>query len=146
MRTHWQDIIAKILLLYDPSTELIEQFEGFFQSEHINLADYEGRDRSMQAILGIAQINKYQIIQQPDILMLLYLMRESADFSYNKKVLQANWDYYAPRTDITYGSSLGAAVHAILASDLGKSTEAYEVFMQALMVDLEDNRGNTNNG
>ncbi|MBN3880710.1 MULTISPECIES: beta-phosphoglucomutase [unclassified Nostoc] len=145
-RLHWQDIIAKILFLYDPSTELIEQFEGFFQSEDINLADYEPRDRSMQAILGVNQINKYQVIKQPDILMLLYLMRESADFPYNEKALQTNWDYYAPRTDITYGSSLGPAVQAILASDLGKSTEAYQQFMRALMVDLEDNRGNTNDG
>ncbi|MHC5742411.1 MAG: beta-phosphoglucomutase [Nostoc sp.] len=145
-RSHWQDIIAKILFLYDPSTELIEQFEGFFQSEDIDLADYEPRDRSMQAILGVNQINKYQVIKQPDILMLLYLMRESADFPYNEKALQTNWDYYAPRTDITYGSSLGPAVQAILASDLGKSTEAYQQFMRALMVDLEDNRGNTNDG
>ncbi|MCC5658881.1 beta-phosphoglucomutase [Nostoc sp. XA010] len=145
-RTHWQDIIAKMLFLHDSSTELIEQFEGFFQLEDINLADYQGRDRSMQAILSIEKTNKCQVIKQPDILMLLYLMRESADFPYNEKALQTNWNYYAPRTDITYGSSLGPAVHAILASDLGKSTEAYEVFMQALMVDLEDNRGNTSDG
>ncbi|MEH1859197.1 MAG: beta-phosphoglucomutase [Nostoc sp.] len=145
-RSHWQEIVAKILFLYDPSTELIEQFEGFFQSEDINLADYEPRDRSMQAILGIDKTNKCQVLKQPDVLMLLYLMRESADFPYNEKALQTNWDYYAPRTDITYGSSLGPSVQAILASDLGKSTEAYEQFMRALMVDLEDNRGNTNDG
>ncbi|MEH2063677.1 MAG: beta-phosphoglucomutase [Nostoc sp.] len=145
-RSHWQDIIAKILFLYDPSTEVIEQIEGFFQLEDINLADYEPRDRSMQPILGVEKINKYQVIKQPDVLMLLYLMRESADFPYNKKALQTNWDYYAPRTDITYGSSLGPGIHAILASDLGKSTEAYELFMRALMVDLEDNRGNTRDG
>ncbi|MEH2274643.1 MAG: beta-phosphoglucomutase [Nostoc sp.] len=145
-RGHWQDIIAKILFFYDPSTELIEQIEGFFQLEDINLAEYEPRDRSMQTILGIEKINKFQVLKQPDVLMLLYLMRVSADFPYNKKALQINWDYYAPRTDITYGSSLGPAVHAILASDLGKSTQAYEHFMHASMVDLEDNRGNTKDG
>ncbi|MEH2082026.1 MAG: beta-phosphoglucomutase [Nostoc sp.] len=145
-RSHWQDIIAKILFFHDPSTELIEQFEGFFQLEDINLADYEPRDRSMQPILGMEKTNKSQVLKQPDVLMLLYLMRESADFPYNEKALQTNWDYYAPRTDITYGSSLGPAVQAILASDLGKSIEAYKQFIQALMVDLEDNRGNTNDG
>ncbi|WP_445626337.1 beta-phosphoglucomutase [Nostoc sp. DSM 114167] len=145
-RSHWQEIVAKILFFYDPSTGLIEQCEGFFQLEDINLADYEPRDRSMQPILGIDKTNKSQVLKQPDVLMLLYLMRESADFPYNEKALQTNWDYYAPRTDITYGSSLGPAVQAILASDLGKSTAAYEQFMQALMVDLEDNRGNTNDG
>ncbi|MBD2737852.1 beta-phosphoglucomutase [Nostoc paludosum FACHB-159] len=145
-QNHWQDIIAKILLFYDPSTELIEQFEGFFQLEDINLADSQGRDRSMQAILGIDKTNKYQVLKQPDVLMLLYLMRGSADFPYSEKALQTNWDYYAPRTDITYGSSLGPAVHAILASDLNISNEAYKLFMQAAMVDLEDNRGNTADG
>ncbi|MHC5722747.1 MAG: beta-phosphoglucomutase [Nostoc sp.] len=145
-RSHWQDIIAKMLFFYEPLTELIEQFEGFFQLEDINLADYEPRDRSMQPILGMDKTNKSQVLKQPDVLMLLYLMRESADFPYNEKALQTSWDYYAPRTDITYGSSLGPAVHAILASDLGKSTEAYELFIRALMVDLEDNRGNTSDG
>ncbi|MCG6135618.1 MAG: beta-phosphoglucomutase [Nostoc sp. LLA-1] len=146
VRSHWQDIINKIWIPYDPSTGLIEQFEGFFQLEDINLADYEPRQKSMQAILGIEGANKRQVLKQPDVLMLLYLMRESADFPYNQKALQANWDYYAPRTDITYGSSLGPAIHAILASDLGKSARAYERFMQAAMVDLEDTRGNTADG
>ncbi|WP_414566489.1 MULTISPECIES: beta-phosphoglucomutase [unclassified Anabaena] len=146
VRSHWQDIINKIWIFYDPSTGLIEQFEGFFQLEDINLADYEPRQKSMQAILGIEGANKRQVLKQPDVLMLLYLMRESADFPYNQKALQANWDYYAPRTDITYGSSLGPAIHAIIASDLGKSARAYERFMQAAMVDLEDTRGNTADG
>lgn len=146
MRSRWQDIIAKILILNDAESGLIEQFEGFFQLADINLADYEPRDRSMQVILGIEEANKYQVLKQPDVLMLLYLMRKSAEFPYNLQTLQANWDYYAPRTDITYGSSLGPAIHAILASDLGKTMEAYERFMQAAMVDLEDHRGNTNEG
>ncbi|MBD2436513.1 beta-phosphoglucomutase [Nostoc sp. FACHB-110] len=146
VRSHWQEIIDKILIPYDPKTGLIEQCEGFFQLQDINLQDYEPRQRSIQAILGIEEGNKRQILKQPDVLMLLYLMRESADFPYNSKSLQANWDYYAPRTDITYGSSLGPAIHAILASDLSQSNIAYKQFMQAAMVDLEDSRGNTHEG
>ncbi|MCC5635935.1 beta-phosphoglucomutase [Nostoc sp. CHAB 5844] len=146
VRSHWQDIIDKIWIFYDPETGLIEQFEGFFQLQDINLDDYEPRQRSIQAILGIEEGNKRQVLKQPDVLMLLYLMRESTEFPYNQKSLQANWDYYAPRTDITYGSSLGPAIHAILASDVGESTRAYKRFMQAAMVDLEDSRGNTNDG
>ncbi|WP_016949988.1 beta-phosphoglucomutase [Anabaena sp. PCC 7108] len=146
IRTHWQEIINKIWISYNPETGLIEQAEEFFQLDDINLADYEPRQKSMQVILGIEKTNKYQVLKQPDVLMLLYLMRESADFPYNQKILQVNWDYYAPRTDITYGSSLGPAIHAILAADLGKSQEAYDLFMQAAMVDLQDKRGNTQDG
>jgi len=145
-RSRWQDIVNNLWIPYDQSTGLIEQFEGFFDLEDINLADYEPRNRSMQAILGIDGANKRQVLKQPDVLMLLYLMRESQEFPYNEEVLKKNWDYYAPRTDITYGSSLGPAIHAILASDLDKTSEAYQYFMQAALVDLEDVRGNAADG
>ncbi|MEA5618820.1 beta-phosphoglucomutase [Cronbergia sp. UHCC 0137] len=146
IRTHWSEIIKKIWIPYNPETGLIEQFEGFFQLEDINLADHEPRQKSIQAVLGMEKTNKSQVIKQPDVLMLLYLMRESACFPYNHKTLATNWDYYAPRTDITYGSSLGPAIHAILAADLGKLDQAYKYFIQAAMVDLEDKRGNTQDG
>jgi kojibiose phosphorylase len=145
-RSRWQDILNNLWIPYDQSTGLIEQFEGFFNLEDINLADYEPRTRSMQAILGINGANKRQVLKQPDVLMLLYLMRQSQEFPYNEEVLKKNWDYYAPRTDITYGSSLGPAIHGILASDLDKAAEAYQYFMQAALVDLEDLRGNTADG
>ncbi|WP_096599595.1 beta-phosphoglucomutase [Calothrix sp. NIES-2100] len=145
-RSRWQDIIDNIWILQNSATGMIEQYEGFFQLSDINLNEYEPRTRSMQAILGIEGANKRQVLKQPDVLMLLYLMRQSGESPYDPKTLQVNWDYYAPRTDITYGSSLGPAIHAILASDLGKSAEAYERFMQAAMVDLQDVRGNNNDG
>jgi kojibiose phosphorylase len=145
-RSRWQDIANNIWIPYDPSTQLMEQFEGFFKLEDINLEDYEPRTKSMQSILGIEGANKRQVLKQPDVLMLLYLMRESRDFPYTPEALQINWDYYAPRTDITYGSSLGPAIHAILAADLDKTEEAYEYFLQAAMVDLEDTRTNAHEG
>jgi len=145
-RSRWQDIITNIWIPYDASTKLIEQCEGFFALEDINLQEYEPRTRSMQAILTIDGANKRQVLKQPDVLMLLYLMRQSQEFPYNQENLEKNWDYYAPRTDITYGSSLGPAIHGILASDLGKTAEGYERFMQAAMVDLEDVRGNAADG
>lgn len=145
-RSRWQDIATNIWIPYDQSTGLIEQYEGFFNLEDINLADYEPRTRSMQVILGIEGANKRQVLKQPDVLMLLYLMRQSQEFPYNQQVLKKNWDYYAPRTDITYGSSLGPAIQAILASDLDKTSEAYKYFMKAALVDLEDVRGNAAEG
>lgn len=144
--THWQDIINQIWLLNNPDTGLIEQFEGFFQLKDIDLATYEPRQKSIQAILGMEGTNHTQVLKQPDVLMLFYLMRPSAEFPYSQTALATNWDYYAPRTDITYGSSLGPAIHAILAADLGKLTTAYTTFMQALLMDLEDSRGNTRDG
>jgi beta-phosphoglucomutase len=140
----WQAIIAQMYIPDDPETGLIEQFEGFFQLKDIDLNDYEPRDRSIQAVLGIDETNQRQVLKQPDVLMLLYLMRDTQASPYD--VLQKNWNYYAHRTDITYGSSLGPAIHAILAADLSATADAYEQFMRAAMVDLEDTRGNTGDG
>jgi kojibiose phosphorylase len=168
-RLRWQDIARNLWVPCNLSTGLIEQCEGFFNLEDINLQDYEPRTRSMQAILGIEGANRRQVLKQPDVLMLIYLLRsvgfaESSDVTNRaalilgqksdqlpptldyQSLLQINWDYYAPRTDITYGSSLGPAIHAILAADLGQPKEAYDRFMQAVMVDLEDTRGNANDG
>jgi beta-phosphoglucomutase len=138
----WADIIEDILVLYDPESGLIEQFEGFFDLEDIDRASYEPRTRSMQALLGIEGVNRRQVLKQGDVLMLLYLLPDA----YDDRTLQANWDYYSPRTDHTYGSSLGPAIHAILACRLGKPEEAYEHFERAAFVDLEDTRGNTSDG
>lgn len=138
----WADIIERVLVLEDPETGLIEQFEGFFNLEDVNLADYEPRTKSMQALLGIEATSQRQILKQADVLMLLYLLRDR----YSKQTIQTNWDYYNPRTDHTYGSSLGPAIHAILACDMGNPTEAYEHFMRAALVDLEDVRRNAHEG
>lgn len=145
-RNRWQDIIDNITINYDAHTGLIEQHDGFFQLKDIDLQTYEPRYKSMQTILGIEGANHYQVLKQPDVLMLLYLMRQSQEFPYTPENLRVNWEYYAPRTDITYGSSLGPAIHAILAADLNQSEQAYHNFIQAAVVDIEDTRGNAHEG
>nr|WP_082650710.1 glycoside hydrolase family 65 protein [Mastigocoleus testarum] len=145
-RWRWRDIVENIWIPYDPETGLFEQFEGFFKLEDTKLADYQPRTRSMQAILGIKETSKRQILKQPDVLMLLYLMGRTPDTDYGEEVLRKNWDYYAPRTDITYGSSLGPAVQGLVAASLGKTVEAYKYFRLAALVDLENTRGNAAEG
>jgi len=142
----FQAAIAQMYIPYDAKTGLIEQFDGFFQLKNVNLIDYEPRHRSIQAVLGMDETNQSQVLKQPDVLMLLYLMRDTQAFLYRPDVLQKNWNYYAPRTDRTYGSSLCPAIHSILAANLGEAAEAYKYFMQAATVDLEDSRGNTADG
>lgn len=138
----WAEIADRLWIPVDPQTGLIEQAEGFFSLEDINLTEWEPRQRSMQAILGIEGANKRQVLKQADVLMLLYLLRDR----YDRQTLQVNWDYYNPRTDHTYGSSLGPAIHASLACALGNPAAAYEHFMRAALVDLEDVRGNAGEG
>jgi kojibiose phosphorylase len=138
----WSDIVDRMHVRVDPETGLIEQFEGFFELEDVDLTDYEPRSRPMQAILGIEGANRAQVLKQADVLMLLYLLRGA----YDRATLRANWEYYAPRTDHTYGSSLDPVVRSIVACELGEGDEAFDAFRKAAMVDLENLRGNTPDG
>jgi beta-phosphoglucomutase len=141
-----QAAIAQLYTPYDTKTGLIEQFDQFFELRDIHLNDYEPRHRSMQDVLGMDMTNQSQVLKQPDVLMLLYLMRDTNTCLSHPDVLEKNWNYYTPRTDTTYGSSLCPAILSILAAKLGKEEAAYQYFMQAATVDLEDTRGNTVDG
>ncbi|MDX2229075.1 MAG: beta-phosphoglucomutase [Leptolyngbyaceae cyanobacterium bins.349] len=158
---HWATVIDKIWIPQDPTTGLIEQFEGFFNLEDVDLATYEPRLKSMQVILGIEGAKQRQVLKQADSLMLLYLLRRGAfvdavladtpeqawaNALRDRQILQTNWDYYNPRTDHTYGSSLSPAVHAVLACELGDPQQAYDHFMRSALVDLADVRGNAAEG
>ncbi len=138
----WRDIIAKIYILQDPTTRLFEQFEGYFQRRDVDLAAMEPRSRSVQALLGIEETNETQVLKQPDVLMLFYLLPDEFD----AQTMRVNWDYYTPRTDLTHGSSLAPGIQAILACRMGDADMAYPFFMQAALIDLHDLRLNTRDG
>lgn len=138
----WRDVIDKVWILEDSVTRLLEQFEGYFQLRDVNLADYEPRTKSMHEILGIEGANEAQIIKQPDVMMLLFLQRGAR----SPEQIRVNWGYYNPRTDHTYGSSLGPAITAIMACEMGDPDLAYEHFMRAARADLFDVRGNAADG
>lgn len=138
----WREVADNLIFFHDTQTRLIEQFEGFFQLAEVDWVQFEDRSLSMQVLLGIEGANQHQVLKQPDVLMLLCLLREQFD----RPTWQANWDYYNPRTDHSYGSSLGPAIHAWAACEMDQVEVAYEHFMRAARVDLADIRGNTAHG
>jgi len=138
----WRDVVQHIYIPYDSSTGLFEQFDGFFGLKDLDWPALEPRRQSIQSLLGIEATQKVQALKQADVLMLLYLLGDA----YDARTLEANWAYYEPRTDHSYGSSLGPAVHAVLACRLGRIDEAYQHLARAAFVDLENLRGNTRDG
>lgn len=137
----WRDVAEKICLNIAPNG-LMEQFDGFFKLHDVNLADYEPRTKSMHEIFGIEAANDYQVLKQPDVLMVQYLLHDE----YSDAQIRANYDYYNPRTDHTYGSSLGPSIQAIVACLMGDVDAAYDHFIRAARADLRDVRGNAGDG
>ncbi len=139
---HRRDVQERLRIPQDKETGLIEQYDGFFSLPFLDQEKFRGRRDSYQGILGVHEIQKYQIIKQADVLQLLTVLDDQFDLR-TKKV---NWDYYYPITDHDYGSSLTPALHVILACELGQLDAAYIQFMKGAMVDLENLRGNTPEG
>jgi trehalose/maltose hydrolase-like predicted phosphorylase len=121
---------------------LFEQFEGYFQRRDVDLTSLEPRTVSAQVYFGIQGVQETQIIKQPDVMMLLYLMRDEFD----PAVARLNYDYYTPRTDLTHGSSLGPSIQAALGGQLDEPQAAYENFIRSARADLHDVRGNAGDG
>ncbi len=138
----WADKAEKIFLAFDEKTGLIEQFDGYFNLKTLDMRDFAGRTDSIQSILGVEEAAQTQTLKQPDVLMLMYLHPELFD----PEIQKINFDYYTPRTDLEYGSSLGPSIQAIMAARLGEMQNAYENFVRAAQADLKDVRGNARDG
>ncbi|MGE5378883.1 MAG: glycoside hydrolase family 65 protein, partial [Bacteroidota bacterium] len=139
---HWQHVIDHLYLPFDPETRLVEQFEGYFQRRDVDLPALEPRTKSIQMLFGIEGANETQVLKQPDVLMLIYLLPDL----YDMETVRANYEYYTARTDHTFGSSLGPSIMAIMACRVGDPAAAYEHFMRAARADLFDVRDNAGDG
>ena len=137
----WHDVIEKVYVPIQASG-VIEQFDGYCDLKPVYMAALEPRDISTQQLFGIQGSNERQAIKQPDVLMLLYLLRDH----YADDIIRVNYDFYAPRTDVTYGSSLGPGIQAIMACEVGKTEDAYKLFKLAAESDLYDLRRNASDG
>ena len=86
---HWRDVIAR---LYLPVRDdgVLEQFEGYFQRKSVDLPALEPRTKSIQELFGIEGASATQVLKQPDVLMLQYLLRDQ----FADEVVKTNYDYY----------------------------------------------------
>ena len=138
----WKQQAEEIYFPALTSDGVIEQFEGFFDLEYIDISKYAGRTQSFQEIFGIGESNDNQIAKQADVVMLMHLFRDH----FPKEVVEANYDYYNQRADHEYGSSLGPSMFSLVASQIGRKKDAYEHFLRSAKADLYDIRGNIKDG
>ena len=131
-REDWEEI-AELLYLPQPHprTQIIEQFDGYFNLEDIRPEALRKRlidpDEYWGWPNGIA-VNT-QVLKQADVIQLLAMLD-----GFPQEVLTANYEYYEPRTE--HGSSLSPSVHALVASKAEHHEEAYRYFMESATIDL----------
>lgn len=137
----WADIAAKMYIPRDPETGVLEQFDGFFGLERFDLTHWQPRTVNLDWILGHERAQRTMVIKQADVVMLMALLGDQFGAP---ELQQANWDFYYPLVD--HGSSLSPSTHAWVAARLGLLEEAYDLFLYASHIDLEDLKGNVRDG
>jgi trehalose/maltose hydrolase-like predicted phosphorylase len=137
----WLQLAATISDGFDTSTQLYEQFSGFFTLEPLIIRDVAPR-RPVAAdlLLGRARVQEVQVLKQADVLMLHHLVPEEVV----PGSLTPNLQFYEPRT--AHGSSLSPGIHAALFARAGMLDEAVQALRLTARIDLDDLTGTTAGG
>jgi trehalose/maltose hydrolase-like predicted phosphorylase len=140
-RHRWLELAEAIVDGYDPATGIYEQFAGFHGLEPLVIAEIAAQ-RPVDAVmlLGPERIQAAQVVKQPDVLMLHYLVPEEVA----PGSLVPNLDYYEPRTSL--GSTLAPGVHAALLARGGRIADAIQMLRLTARIDLDDTGGTTAGG
>jgi maltose phosphorylase len=136
----WRRMISKMRDLTDKRTGLIEQHDGYFDMPHLDLDKVPPTDFPLYKNWAYTRIFRWDMIKQPDVLLLLFLFSQE----YPLKAKKVNYEYYEPRC--SHESSLSPGIHSILAAELGKHKQAYDYSLHAARLDLDDYNRNTSEG
>jgi maltose phosphorylase len=136
----WSLMARSMRMPLDAETGIYEQHDGYFDLPHIDIQTIPRREFPLYNHWSYDRLFRNDMVKQPDVLMFLFLHNQQ--FSFKTKMV--NYEYYEPRC--IHESSLSPSLHSVLASELGKSAEAYEFFRFATRLDLDDYNRNTSEG
>jgi maltose phosphorylase len=136
----WRKMAEEMILPYDSEAGVFEQHEGFLDLPHLDVDEIPVEDFPLYHSWSYDRILRTDMIKQPDVLMFLFLYNQS--FSRVEKL--RNYEYYEPRC--IHESSLSPSLHSILAAELDKPEEAFELFRFAARFDLDNYNRNTAEG
>ncbi|KAF2962430.1 glycoside hydrolase family 65 protein [Fervidobacterium sp. 2310opik-2] len=137
----WKGIAEKIYIPRKKGEKLIEQFEGYFDlEEHVITEWDENGLPKWPKTVDLTKLGETKLIKQPDVVMLMLVLPEE----FTQEEMKINYEYYEKRT--MHKSSLSPSMYSIMGLKVGDTHNAYKYFMKTVLVDLEDNQGNTNNG
>lgn len=148
----WNDIAHNIRVEFH-GDQIISQFEGFGNLKEFDWPRYRTNYEDIRRLDRILEsendsTNNYQVLKQPDVLMLFYLLSleqvialfRQIGYVIDRTTIEKNIFYYLERT--SHGSTLSKVIHAwVLAPfDLCRS---WRLFAESLESDTQDRQGST---
>lgn len=136
----WTDIIERMYLPEDKENAIFIQNDGYMDKELQSVDAIPAEERPINQHWSWDRILRSCYIKQSDVLLGLYLYY----FNFDKETVRRNFDFYEPMT--VHESSLSPHIHSILASRIGYVEKAYELFIHATRLDLDDYNNETAEG
>ncbi|MBD3343888.1 MAG: family 65 glycosyl hydrolase [Chitinivibrionales bacterium] len=136
----WKKMADKMKVPYDKKKDLYEQHDGYFDLPEVDVKSIPDEQIPIYHSWPYYKIFRYNMIKQPDFLMLPLFYSND----YSLKTKKKNFEYYESRC--IHESSLSPSIHSILASELGKDTMAYNFFVYMARLDLDNYNRNSEQG
>ena len=128
----WLHIAQNIYLPYSEKYGVYLQQDGFLDKDLKPVTAIPAEERPLTQHWSWDRILRSPYIKQADTLQGFYFFEDH----FTKEELQRHYEFYEPFT--VHESSLSPCVHSVLASALGKTDEAYTLYLRTARLDLDD--------
>ncbi|HNW50719.1 MAG TPA: family 65 glycosyl hydrolase domain-containing protein [Prolixibacteraceae bacterium] len=136
----WKEIIEKMYFAWDEKRQIFLQQDGFLDKELTPADQINPAERPISQHWSWDRILRSPYIKQADVLQGLYLFESE----YDKDFITRHFNFYEPLT--VHESSLSSCIHTILAASIGNPEKAYEMYLRASRLDLDDYNNDTSDG
>lgn len=126
----WKKIIDNIYL--PQSKGIFIQQDGFLDKDLTPVSGIPVKQRPINQHWSWDRILRSCYIKQADVLQGLFFFEHEFDL----ETIHRNYEFYEPLT--VHESSLSPCVHSILASLIGKTDDAYQLYLRTSRLDLDD--------
>jgi maltose phosphorylase len=138
--TQWKEIIEKMYFPWDEERQIFLQQDGFLDKDLTPADQINPLERPISQHWSWDRILRSPYIKQGDVLHGFYLFEDQFD----KEFIGRHFDFYEPLT--VHESSLSSCIHTILAASIGRPEKAYEMYLRASRLDLDDYNNDTSDG
>jgi len=138
--SRWKEIVEKMYFPYDEERQIFLQQDGFLDKDLTPADQIDPLERPISQHWSWDRILRSPYIKQGDVLHGLYLFEDQ----FEKEFIARHFDFYEPLT--VHESSLSSCIHTILAASIGRSEKAYEMYLRASRLDLDDYYNDTSDG
>lgn len=135
----WRDAADKMYYRVNERYGIYEQDDRFVYNDAVDM-DTIPKNFDIRHLYHPLDLWRIQVLKQADVVLLQFI--QGNRFTLEEK--RHNYDYYEPKTN--HGSSLSAAIHSIMANEIGYTKDAYEYFRSAAYMDIGDFKKNTSGG